>query len=411
MTQTLVTDCCIAGGGPAGMMCGYILARAGLKVSVLEKHADFFRDFRGDTVHPSTMEALSELGLLEDFLKRPHNAFLQLSALIGDTTVQVADFRHLPTKAKFMAVMPQWDFLNFLRESGQRYPNLDVRMSCEALDLIELKGRVAGVRAKGPEGDLDIEARLVIAADGRDSVLRAKAGMQSVDLGAPIDVLWMRLPRRPDDANVPLGRMGPGHLMIMIERGDYFQCAYVTPKGGFDAIKAEGLEAFRQRIVKAAPLTHDRVQTLKTWDDVKLLTVAVDRLTRWWKPGLLCIGDAAHAMSPIGGVGINLAIQDAVAAANALAGPLQRGPVGNGPLAAVQARRQGPVKMMQALQVAIQNRVLTPLLAAKGPIKVPWPAKLLDAIPLLRQIPARVMGMGFRMEHVAPSLRADRAAQ
>jgi len=410
MAQTLVTDCCIAGGGPAGMMCGYILARAGLKVVVLEKHEDFFRDFRGDTVHPSTMEALSELGLLEDFLKRPHNAFLQLSALIGDTTVKVADFRYLPTKAKFMAIMPQWDFLNFLKAAGERYPNLDVRMRCEALDLIERKGRVVGVKARGPDGDLDIEARLVIGADGRTSMLRAKAGLQGVDLGAPIDVLWMRLPRKPDDANVPLGRVGPGHFMIMIERGDYFQCAYVTPKGGFDAIKAEGLDAFRARVVEAAPLTVDRVHALKTWDDIKLLTVAVDRLTKWWKPGLLCIGDAAHAMSPIGGVGINLAIQDAVAAANILAGPLRRGPVGNGPLAAVQARRQGAVKMMQAIQVTIQNRVLTPLLAAKGPIQVPWPAKLLNAVPLLRQIPARVVGMGFRMEHVAPTLRAERAS-
>jgi len=406
MAQTLVTDCCIAGGGPAGMMCGYILARAGLKVSVLEKHEDFFRDFRGDTVHPSTMEALSELGLLEDFLKRPHNAFLQLSALIGDTTVQVADFRHLPTKAKFMAVMPQWDFLNFMKEAGGRYPNLDVRMRCEALDLIERDGRVVGVKAKGPDGDLHIGAKLVIAADGRTSVLRAKAGLRGVDLGAPIDVLWMRLPRKPDDANVPLGRMGPGHMMIMIERDDYFQCAYVTHKGGFDVIKAAGLEAFRQRIVDAAPMTKDRVQALKTWDDVKLLTVTVDRLTRWWKPGLLCIGDAAHAMSPVGGVGINLAIQDAVAAANLLAGPLKQGLVGNAPLAAVQARREGAVKLMQAIQVTIQNRLLAPLLAAKGPITVPWPAKLLNAVPVLRQIPARVMGMGFRMEHVAPSLRA-----
>jgi len=410
MPQTLVTDCCIAGGGPAGMMCGYILARAGLKVSVLEKHEDFFRDFRGDTVHPSTMEALSELGLLEDFLKRPHNAFLQLSALIGDTTVQVADFRHLPTKAKFMAVMPQWDFLNFLREAGERYPNLDVRMTCEALDLIERDGRVVGVRANGPEGDLDIEARLVIAADGRSSILRDKAGLKGIDLGAPIDVLWMRLPRKPDDETVPLGRVGPGHFMIMIERGEYFQCAYVTPKGGFDAIKAEGIEAFRQRIVEAAPLTKDRVEALKTWDDVKLLTVAVNRLTKWWKPGLLCIGDAAHAMSPIGGVGINLAIQDAIAVANILAEPLKVGPVPNAPLAAVQTRREGPVKTMQAIQVAIQNLVLTPVLAAKGPIKVPWPAKLLNAVPLLRQIPARVVGMGFRMEHVAPALRSDRTA-
>ena len=406
MSEPIVTDCCIAGGGPAGMMCGYILARAGLKVSVLEKHEDFFRDFRGDTVHPSTMEALSELGLLDDFLKQPHNEFHQLSALIGDTTVQVADFRHLPTKARFVAIMPQWDFLNFLLEAGKAYPTLDVRMRCEAVDLIERDGRVVGVKARGPEGDLDIEAKLVIAADGRTSVIREKAGLKGVNFGSPIDVLWMRLPRKPDDANVPLGRMGAGHFMIMIERGDYFQCAYVTPKGGFDAIKAAGLDAFKQRLIEAAPLVADRVDALKSWDDVKLLTVTVDRLTKWWKPGLLCIGDAAHAMSPVGGVGINLAVQDAVAAANAVAAPLKAGPVPDAPLAAVQARREGPVKTMQGIQVAIQNRVLTPVLAAKGPIEPPWPAKLLNAVPLLRQIPARVVGMGFRMEHVAPALRA-----
>ena len=248
--------------------------------------------------------------------------------------------------------------------------------------------------------------RAYVAADGRTSALREKAGLKGVDLGAPIDVLWMRLPREPDDANVPLGRMCPGHFMVMIERGDYFQCAYVTPKGGFDAIKAAGLEAFRQRVVEAAPLTKDRVQALKSWDDVKLLTVTVDRLTEWWKPGLLCIGDAAHAMSPVGGVGINLAVQDAVAAANLLAEPLKAGSVPDAPLAAVQARREGPVKAMQAIQVTIQNKMLAPALAATGPIAVPWPAKLLNAIPLLRRIPARVVGMGFRMEHVAPALRA-----
>jgi len=318
----------------------------------------------------------------------------------------VADFRHLPTKAKFVAIMPQWDFLNFLLEAGKRFPNLDVRMKCEALDLIERDSRVVGVKAKGPDGDLDIEAKLVIAADGRASALREKAGLKGVDLGAPIDVLWMRLPRKPEDANVPLGRMGPGHFMVMIERGDYFQCAYVTPKGGFDAIKAAGLEAFRHRIVEAAPLTQDRVQALKTWDDVKLLTVTVDRLTQWWKPGLLCIGDAAHAMSPVGGVGINLAVQDAVAAANLLAEPLKAGPVPDAPLAAIQARREGAVKAMQAIQVTVQNKMLAPALAATGPITVPWPAKLLNAIPLLRRIPARVVGMGFRMEHVSPALRA-----
>jgi 2-polyprenyl-6-methoxyphenol hydroxylase-like FAD-dependent oxidoreductase len=397
---SLRVQCCIAGGGPAGMMAGYMLARAGVSVVVLEKHADFLRDFRGDTVHPSTMEAMSELGLLDRFLKRPHSEIRDISGQIGEETIQFADLRHLPTKAKFVAIMPQWDFLNFLVEEGRRFPELDVRMSTEANDFIEEFGRIAGVVAMSPSGPVKIRADLVIAADGRDSKLRAKAGLAVRDVGAPIDVLWLRLPRRPDDPNAVLGRLGAGYVMVLIDRTDYFQCAFVVPKGGYEAIKAEGLEAFRQRLARAAPTMSDRVGALASWDDVKLLTVTIDRLERWSRPGLLCIGDAAHAMSPVGGVGINLAIQDAVCAANILAGPLARGAGRDADLAAVQRRREGPVRAIQTLQVIAQRFVLVRALASKRALRAPLPARLFNWFPILRRIPARVVGMGFRMEHV-----------
>jgi 2-polyprenyl-6-methoxyphenol hydroxylase-like FAD-dependent oxidoreductase len=393
-------QCCIAGGGPAGMMAGYILARAGVSVTVLEKHADFLRDFRGDTVHPSTMEAMYELGLLDRFLKRPHSEIRDISGQVGEDTIQFVDTRHLPTKAKFVAIMPQWDFLNFLVEEGRRFPELDVRMSTEAVDFIEESGRIAGVVATSPSGPIEIRADLVIAADGRDSKLRTRAGLVVRDVGAPIDVLWLRLPRRPDDPNVVLGRLGAGYVMVLIDRTDYFQCAFVVPKGGYDAIRAEGLEAFRQRLAQAAPAMGDRVGSLRSWDDVKLLTVTIDRLERWWRPGLLCIGDAAHAMSPVGGVGINLAIQDAVCAANTLAGPLARGAVRDSDLAAVQRRREGPVRAIQTLQVIVQRFVLVGALNSKKAFRAPAPARLFNWFPVLRRIPARVVGMGFRMEHV-----------
>ncbi|MBV9508803.1 MAG: FAD-dependent oxidoreductase [Caulobacteraceae bacterium] len=411
MVEIVVTDCCIAGGGPAGMMAGFILARAGVAVTVLEKHADFFRDFRGDTVHPSTMEAMSELGLLERFLQRPHDEVDELSAQIGEAVVKIADFRHLPTKARFIALMPQWDFLDFLRQEGRSFPALDVRMQTEARDLIMRDGRVAGVLADGPQGPLEIEAQLVVAADGRHSALRERAGLRASDLGAPIDVLWMRLPRRPDDPEMPLGRMDPGRFLVMINRGDYFQCAFVTPKGGYDAIRAAGLPAFREQIAATVPAMRDRVEGLKDWDDVKLLTVTVDRLEQWWRPGLLCIGDAAHAMSPVGGVGVNLAVQDAVAAGNALAGPLLAHRVEDADLAQVQKRRETPVRRMQAIQMAVHRRVLKPVLAAQAPLKVPLAARVLNAIPLLRRLPARIVGLGFGMEHVrAPEARPRPAA-
>jgi 2-polyprenyl-6-methoxyphenol hydroxylase-like FAD-dependent oxidoreductase len=382
------------------MMVGHILARAGIEVVVLEKHADFLRDFRGDTVHPSTMEALWELGLLERFLRRPHTPLTQLSGRIGDQVIRVADFRRLPTHAKFIAIMPQWEFLDFLAKESARFPEFSLKMSAEATDIIEQDGRVLGVRANTPEGPLTIEADLVIAADGRRSTLRERAGLAVLDLGAPIDVLWMRLPRRPEDGNAPLGNIGAGYVMVMIERGDYFQCGFVTAKGGYDAIRAQGLEALRRRIAAIVPFMADRVSALSDWDDVKLLSVSVDRLQRWWKPGLLCIGDAAHAMSPVGGVGINLAIQDAVAAANILAGPLACGRPADADLAAVQRRRLGPVRAMQAIQMFVQNQVMRPLLDADRPLKVPLAARLLDQVAWLRRLPARVVGLGFRPEHV-----------
>jgi 2-polyprenyl-6-methoxyphenol hydroxylase-like FAD-dependent oxidoreductase len=398
---TLRTRCCIAGGGPAGMMLGFLLARAGIDVVVLEKHADFLRDFRGDTVHPSTLELMYELGLLDEFLKRPHQEVVQLLGIIGGTTVTVADFSHVPTHCKFIALMPQWDFLNFLAESSRRYPSFRVLMQAEVTELIDAGDRIAGVRATTPDGPVEIRADLVVGADGRHSKVRARASLRVDDVGAPIDVLWMRLPKRAGDpSGAALGRFDAGKILVALDRGDYWQCASVIPKGGYDVLRARGLQALRDDIAAVAPDLADRVGALQSWDDVKLLTVAVDRLREWYRPGLLCIGDAAHAMSPIGGVGINLAIQDAVAAANILAEPLRAGTMSVRDLAAVQRRRMLPVRLTQAMQVFIQNRVITSVLADTKPTKIPWPLKLALAVPFLRRIPARVVGVGFRPEHV-----------
>ncbi len=396
----LKTTCCIAGGGPAGMMLGYMLARSGVKVIVLEKHADFLRDFRGDTVHPSTMEALYELGLLEDFLKRPHDEVTELSGRIGETLVKVADFSHLPTHAKFIAFTPQWEFLDFLSQAGQRFPEFQVMMSAEAVDLTQTNGRITGVKVAAKDGPLTIEADVVIAADGRHSTLRDKAGMAVTDLGAPIDVLWMRLPRKRGDPGEALGNIGTGYVFVMIPRGDYFQCGFVVRKGGYDDLRKRPLKDLRERIAKIVPFMADRVETLKRWDDIKLLTVTIDRLERWWRPGFLCIGDAAHAMSPVGGVGINLAVADAVAAANALASPLARGILRDANLADVQYRRQRAVRLMQSLQLAIQDRVISAALDSAAPIDPPAIVRLLNGFAPLRRLPARVIGLGFRMEHV-----------
>jgi 2-polyprenyl-6-methoxyphenol hydroxylase-like FAD-dependent oxidoreductase len=399
-TETVSTRCCIAGGGPAGMMLGFLLARAGVDVIVLEKHGDFLRDFRGDTIHPSTLELLHELGLLGEFLKRPHQEAPQIAGHIGDAEVVVADFSHLPTHCKFVVLMPQWDFLNFLAEHGQRYPGFHVRMKAEATDLIEDAGRVVGVRATTPGGPIEIRADLVVGADGRHSTVRGQGGLKVQNIGAPIDVLWMRLSRRPGDQKFVLGRFNRGKILVMLDRGDYWQCAFVIPKGGIDEVRRRGLEAFRVAITEIAPILHDRVDELKSWDDIKLLTVTVDRLRRWYRPGLLCIGDAAHAMSPVGGVGINLAIQDAVAAANILAGPLRTGTISTADLAKVQRRREFPTRMTQGLQVLIQDRILSRVLASKKQLGQPWPVRLLRRFPVLRRLPARLIGMGFRPEHV-----------
>ncbi len=400
MTETITTGCVIAGGGPAGMMLGFLLARAGIDVLVLEKHADFFRDFRGDTIHPSTLQIMYELGLLEEFLKRPHQEVRELTGQIGDETVVIGDFRHLPTHCKFIALMPQWDFLNFLAEHARRYAGFHLRMQARATDLIIADGRVVGVLAETPEGPLEIRADLVVGADGRHSDIRERAGLKVEDLGAPMDVLWLRLSRRPEDKQQTLGRIQAGVVFVMLDRGDYWQCAYVIPKGGYEKMRAAGLEAFRASIVALNPAFADRVHEIASWDDVKLLTVTVDRLKSWSRPGLLCIGDAAHAMSPIGGVGINLAIQDAVAAANILWEPLRPGPVPLEVLDRVQERREWPTRATQRLQLFIQNRVISNVLALKTTPRPPLAVKLLQWFPVLRRIPARVLGMGFRPEHV-----------
>jgi 2-polyprenyl-6-methoxyphenol hydroxylase-like FAD-dependent oxidoreductase len=482
--QKLNVRCCITGGGPAGMVLAYLLARAGVEVLVLEKHADFLRDFRGDTIHPSTLEVLHDLGLLDEFLKLPHDELRDIGVQIGEVQSTVADFTHLPTHCKFIVLMPQWDFLNFMADHAKRYPEFNLRMQAEVTDLIVDGDRVAGVRAKTQFGPLEVRAELVIGADGRRSVVREQAGLQVENLGSPIDVLWMRISRKPSDPAQTFGHIDSGRILVQIQRGDYWQCAFVIPKGGFDAMRERGLPAFREEIARLSPYFRERVVELKSWDDIKLLTVTVDRLKQWYRPGLLCIGDAAHAMSPIGGVGINLAIQDAVAAANILAPAFRRGSIpgavllmdalnsemspgdsalpeaiamgltpaeagasgaahidspflrnglendgvpsgglaGSGAaaagnrvapapevpdstvteddLAAVQRRRTFPTRMTQRMQVLIQNRVMGRVLASQKQLSVPWVIKLLTHFPVLRRIPAYVVGLGFRPERV-----------
>jgi 2-polyprenyl-6-methoxyphenol hydroxylase-like FAD-dependent oxidoreductase len=398
--SSITTKCCIAGGGPAGMMLGFLLARAGVDVVVLEKHADFFRDFRGDTVHPSTLELMHEVGLLDEFLKLPHQRVETLIAQIGDEHLQMIDFRHLPTHCKYIALMPQWDFLNFLGEHGKRYKTFNLQMKTEATGLIEEGGRIVGLRANAPGGILTIRADLVVGCDGRHSTVREKAGLKSDDYGAPMDVLWFRMPHKGTDSADTFGHIEAGKMMIMLDRGDYWQCAYVIPKGGIDRIRAEGLDAFRKRVLEMSPFLSDRIGELKSWDDIKLLSVAVDRLRKWWRPGLICIGDAAHAMSPIGGVGINMAVQDAVAAANQLAVPLRAGKVADDDLQAIQERRTLPVRFTQWLQLTIQKRVISRVLESQQRPTPPFLFKLFGVFPALRRIPALLLGIGIRPEHV-----------
>jgi 2-polyprenyl-6-methoxyphenol hydroxylase-like FAD-dependent oxidoreductase len=407
-TGSRAVTCCVVGGGPAGMMLGLLLARAGVSVLVLEKHADFLRDFRGDTIHPSTLELMHELGLLEQFLKLPHQEMERLIAQVGNSTVTIADFTHLPTRCKFIAMMPQWDFLDFLAQQAARHPAFQLEMRAEATSLIEEAGRVAGVRATTPAGSLEVRADLVVAADGRSSVLRAQAGLPVEDLGAPMDVLWFKLSRRPRDPEASMGRFDLGRIFVLINRSLHWQCGYVIPKGAADEIRRRGLDAFRASVAALAPFAADRVAEIRDWEDVKLLTVKVDRLRQWYRPGLLCIGDAAHAMSPVGGVGINLAIQDAVAAANLLWQPLYQDRLTTDHLRQVQRRRQWPTRVTQGLQIAMQRRIITRVLrGGRGRLAPPLFVRLLARYAILRRLPARLIGLGIRAEHIeTPAVEA-----
>jgi 2-polyprenyl-6-methoxyphenol hydroxylase-like FAD-dependent oxidoreductase len=395
--------CCIAGGGPAGMMLGLLLARAGVDVVVLERHADFLRDFRGDTIHPSTLEVAHELGLLERLLTLPHQKVQRINAQFGDLALTVADFSSLSTQCRFVAFMPQWDFLNFLTEEAARYSTFQLRRQADVTGLIEEEGFVVGLRANTSDGLLEVRADLVVGADGRHSTVRSRAGLSVEEFGAPMDVLWFRLSRRSSDPGDPVGRFDAGRIFIMLNRSDYWQCGFVIPKGSRDRFQEQGLPAFRDAVAQLAPFMVDRVGELHDWEPIKLLTVQVDRLRQWYRPGLLCIGDAAHAMSPVGGVGINLAIQDAVATANLLTAPLRAGRLTTQDLQRVQQRREWPTRMTQRVQLMIQNRVIRPALSGSDRFSPPFAIRLLALVPFLRRIPARMIGLGFRPEHVHTS--------
>lgn len=384
------------------MMAGLLFARAGIDTIVLEKHADFLRDFRGDTIHPSTMEALHDLGLLEAFLRLPHQKAEQLEGLVGDTTIKLADFSHLRTQAKYIAFMPQWDFLNFLSTQAQTYKNFRLMLRTEATGLIEEAGLVKGIIAQSAEeGPIEIFAGLSIAADGRHSILRQKAGFVPEEIGAPMDVLWFKLSRQANDKAETFGRMESGRILILINRGDHWQCGYVISKGSAERLKAQGINPIREAIAKLAPFLESRVDELKSIDDLKLLSVVVDRLPIWHRSGLLCIGDAAHAMSPVGGVGINLAIQDAIATANLLADRLSENQsLSDEMLASVQARRAWPTKITQALQLFVQNQVISKVLAAHKRLEPPKLLRLFNQFPYLRRLPGYLIGLGLRPERI-----------
>jgi 2-polyprenyl-6-methoxyphenol hydroxylase-like FAD-dependent oxidoreductase len=393
------TTCCIVGGGPAGVMTGYLLARSGVRVLVLEKHKDFFRDFRGDTVHPSTLQLFYELGLLEDFLKIPHQELSTVGAKLGDFKFTAADFRHLPTHCKFTALMPQWDLLNFLAEQGRKFTGFDLRMEHEATGLLYSNGRVTGVEVKTPSGNAQITTDLVIGCDGRHSIIRQAAHMDVTEYGVPIDVLWFHIARKPNDPETSLGNLNYGKALVLINRGDYYQAGLIIKKGSFDRLRQSGLPALQQDIVKIAPFLSDRVSEIQNWDGIKLLSVQINRIERWHQPGLLCIGDAAHAMSPAGGVGINLAVQDAVAAANMLAKPLREGNVSEELLAQVQERREFPMRVTQRIQVAAHKGMMA-VFENPGPAKAPWQLKLVVNLPWMQRLLGRMVGMGVRPEHI-----------
>jgi len=398
--NTISVRCCIAGGGPAGMMLGLLLARAGIEVVVLEKHADFLRDFRGDTIHPSTLEVMHELGLLERLLMVPHQKVPRLNGQFGSLALTIAEFSTLSTQCRFIAFMPQWDFLTFLAKEGTRYATFHLRMQAEVTDLLLEGDRVVGLRATTPDGSLEVRANLTVGADARHSIVRSRAGLSVEEFGAPMDVLWFRLSRRRGDPEDPMGRFDTGRIFVMLNRGDYWQCGFVIPKGSRAHLQAKGLPAFRTAVADVAPFVAGRIGELQDWESIKLLTVQVDRLRQWFRPGLLCIGDAAHAMSPVAGVGINLAIQDAVATANLLATPLGSGRLTTEDLHQVQRRRAWPTHMTQRIQLFIQDRVIKRVLDNAAPLSPPLAFRLLAQYPFLRRIPARLIGMGFRPEHV-----------
>ena len=398
MANSIQAACCVAGGGPAGMMLGYLLARAGIDVVVLEKHADFLRDFRGDTIHPSTMQIMWKLGLLDEFLKLPHQPVRDVSAYFGDEKIEIADFSRLPVQAPYIAMMPQWDFLNFMAEKAKAFPNFRLLMRTEATRLVIDGNRCVGLKARTDDGEITIRSQLVVAADGRDSAMRKSAGLTVEDFGAPMDVLWFRLSRAASDTSETQARFFAGGIMIMLDRGDYWQCAFVIPKGENKRVRAAGLEAFRNRLVPLLPVDPSRADELQDWDQVKLLVVQVNRLKTWWRPNFLCIGDAAHAMSPVGGVGVNLAVQDAVAAANILTEPLRTGTLSDAHLQAVQKRREWPAKATQFLQLQLQKRVVASVLGSTRQVRPPLFLRLLTSIPFLRRLPARLVGLGVQPE-------------
>jgi len=410
--DALDTTCCIAGGGPAGIMLGYLLARRGVEVTVLEKHADFFRDFRGDTVHPSTLQVLHELGLLDEFLRLPHQQVTSAGVRIGGSSFEVADFRRVPAVCKFVALMPQWDFLNFLSSHARKLPTFKLLMGHQASDLLWDKGLVSGVVARNDTREIQIRADLVVGCDGRHSTTRQAAGLEAVEYGVPIDVLWFHISRQPNDPGNVLGNVNYGKVLILINRDDYYQAGLIIAKGSFDAVKSRGLDRFREDVARIAPFLSERVNELQDWEQIKILTVKINRLRRWYKPGLLCIGDAAHAMSPAGGVGINLAIQDAVAAANILAEPLLRHLAPLSSLAAVQRRREFPTRVTQTMQLLV-HRGFARVFAQPGPIQAPWQIEVLTRIPGVHRALGYAVGMGARPEHVRTNseqpLRPSRA--
>jgi 2-polyprenyl-6-methoxyphenol hydroxylase-like FAD-dependent oxidoreductase len=393
------TTCCIIGGGPAGIMLGFLLARSGVQVTVLEKHEDFFRDFRGDTIHPSTMQLLHELGLLEQFLQVPHSTVRQMSATVGGQQFVMADFSHLPTVAKFIALMPQWDFLDFLAKQAAAYPAFDLRMGWEATGLLCEGGRVVGVRASTPDGPIEIAADLTVGCDGRSAISRDAAHLKVVEEGVPVDVLWMRIAREANDPENALGYINYGRALILINRNDYFQGGFIIAKGVFPAIQQEGLAAFQASIEQLAPFLAGRTGELDSWVKVKLLTVQINHLERWSSSGLLCIGDAAHAMSPVGGIGINIALQDAVAAANMLAEPLRTRTLTDHHLRWVETCRAPAVRRTQRVQV-LAHRVLNKVLHRPGPLKPPLLLRVVTRIPGSQRLMGRFVGMGFQPEHV-----------